>query len=351
MPKRNPDTGATIWDVAKESNVSIATVSHVINNGPRTVRPDTRERVLSAIKKLNYHPNAMARGLVRRRMNTIGIISAVFGAQDIVANPYASGILHGVLQGASAVGYDILLFTEPWKNLRESGHVYRDRRADGVIAISPSLESDMVSGLVELDLAVTSISGDSLSLGVPSVDVDNVLGVKLVVDYLVGLGHTRIAHLVGSEDLISARQRRDAFVECMRGHGLSIPDDFIVPCGYEGGKIASDRTTELLLRPDRPTAIFGANDPAAIGALHAAQALGMRVPEDVSLVGFDDLAFIEHMVPALTTVRQPLAEIGQLATELLIQRVNGAQTEAQVHLIAPTLSIRATTGPAPSGRG
>ena len=126
MPKRKSDSGATIWDVARESNVSIATVSHVINNGPRTVRPDTRDRVLEAIKKLNYHPNAMARGLVRRRMNTIGILSGVFSAQDVVVNPYASGILQGVLSGASTAGYDVLLFTEGWENLKRSGPVYRE---------------------------------------------------------------------------------------------------------------------------------------------------------------------------------------------------------------------------------
>lgn len=344
MSTRKYATGATIWDVAKESNVSIATVSHVINNGPRTVRPDTRERVLCAIAKLNYHPNAMARGLVRRCMNTVGVLSGVFEARQVVVNPYASGILQGILNQASEAGWDVLLFTEGWENLQTSGHVYRDRRADGMITIAPTLGSDMISGLASLDLAVVGISADSLSVGTPSVDVDNRKGVRLAVEHLISLGHRRIAHFAGNDDLYSGVCRRDAFLEVMADHGLPVPEHFMVPLFY-AGTMAYELTTDLLSRPDRPTAIFAANDGIAIGVVYAARDMGVSVPGQLSVVGFDDLNTIEHLTPKLTTVHQPLASIGALATKVLIDGIKSGESEAIAHVLEPTLMVRGSTAP------
>ena len=346
MPKRKSDSGATIWDVARESNVSIATVSHVINNGPRTVRPDTRDRVLLAIKKLNYHPNAMARGLVRRRMNTIGILSGVFSAQDVVVNPYASGILQGVLSGASTAGYDVLLFTEGWENLKRSGPVYRDRRADGILTISPAMDSDMISGLVSLELAVVAVSADCLSLGVPSIDVDNAAGAMIAANHLADLGHKRISHISGNADLLSTGVRQDAFVDALKLRGIEVPDAYIKHASYDG-RGSYEQAAALLKLPEPPTAIFAGNDGIAIGVLYACRDLGIKVPEQVSVVGFDDLNTIEHVTPALTTIRQPLSAIGELATATLIERINTDDVEAKMHLIAPELIVRASTGPPP----
>jgi LacI family transcriptional regulator len=346
MPKRKTDSGATIWDVAKESNVSIATVSHVINNGPRTVRPDTRDRVLLAIKKLNYHPNAMARGLVRRRMNTIGVLSGVFSAQEVVINPYASGILQGILSGSSTDKYDVLLFTEGWQDLRQSGPVYRDRRADGILTISPAIDSDMISGLVSLDLAVVSVSADCLTLGVPSVDVDNSKGARLAAEHLLSLGHTRIAHITGNADLLSTTQRLDSFREALAKQGIDLPAKYVKHASYDGTG-AYEATVDLLKLPEPPTAIFAGNDGIAIGVLYAARNQGVKVPEKLSVVGFDDLNTIEHVQPHLTTVHQPLTAIGELATKLLIDRINGVDVEAKMHLIDPELIVRASTAPPP----
>src|SRR3569833_216061 len=193
MARRKFDSGPTIWDVAKECNVSIATVSQVLNNGPRPVRPDTRERVITAAKKLNYHPNAMARGLVSRRMNTIGVVSGVFKAVDVVGNPYAASVLRGILAGAATYGFGVLLFTQWWEDLQKSGSVYRDRRADGILAIAPQDDNVMISGLVSFNMPVVAISGDCFSLGVPSVDVDNDKGARIAAQHLISLGHKRVA--------------------------------------------------------------------------------------------------------------------------------------------------------------
>jgi len=346
MPRRKSDSGVTIWDVARESNVSIATVSHVINNGPRIVRPDTRERVLTAIQKLNYHPNAMARGLVRRRMNTIGILSAVFNAHDVMANPYASGILQGVFDGAEADGYDVLMFTQGWQNLRNSGPVYRDRRVDGIVTIAPSHDSDMISGLVSLDLAVTAVAAESIEHGVPSVDVDNRKGARLAVEHLISLGHTRIAHITGNLLFQSTDHRCEGYVNTMTEHGIPVTDGYIAQAAFDGSG-GYEKTIELLSRPDPPTAIFAANDWIALGVLAAAREMAISVPERLSVVGFDDMSLTAHITPALTTIRQPLAAIGELAAKLLIERINTGHVEPKMHLLEPDLIVRASTGPPP----
>ena len=348
MTTRKQEVGATIWDVAKQSGVSIATVSHVVNNGPRAVRPDTRERVTRAIRELNYHPNAMARGLISRRMNTIGVLSGVFTAQEAVVNPYASGILEGVIKASAAAGYDVLLFTEGWKDLEKSGPIYRDRRADGVLAISPTTESDMISGLVSLNLAVVSVAADCLELDVPSVDVDNRKGAELATRHLLSLGHRRIAHIMGSANMLSVVQRRETFLRVLLEAGITPSEGYLQHALYRGDH-AYDHTIDLLKRPDPPTAIFAGNDMIALGALQAARDLGVNVPGQLSIVGFDNSPAIEHVSPALTTIRQPLGAIGELATHLLIQRMTVGPMEARIHLIEPELLLRETTAPAPSG--
>lgn len=339
MARRKFDSGPTIWDVARECNVSIATVSQVLNNGPRPVRPDTRERVISAAKRLNYHPNAMARGLVSRRMHTIGVVSGVFSTVNIVGSPYASSVLKGILLGASTSGYGVLLFTQWWEDLQ-----YRDRRADGVVAIAPADHNRMINGLVSFNVPVVAISGDCLSLGIPSVDVDNAKGARLAAQHLVQLGHTRIAHIMGNQHLVATEQRRIAFVDALDRAGIEMPSDFLRTAQYSG-KGAHEHATQLLQMDEPPTAIFAGNDTIAQVVLQAARDLGVRVPEDVSVVGFDDLELAYRPSPGLTTVRQPLTSVGELAAKLLIERVETGSVEAKLHLIDPELIVRESTAP------
>ena len=349
MARRKFDSGPTIWDVAKECNVSIATVSQVLNNGPRPVRPDTRERVITAAKKLNYHPNAMARGLVSRRMNTIGVVSGVFNAVDVVGNPYAASVLRGILAGAAASGFGVLLFTQWWEDLQNSGSVYRDRRADGVVAIAPADNNVMISGMVAFNMPVVAISGDCLSLGVPSVDVDNAKGARIAAQHFVHLGHKRVAHITGNAHLVATRLRRGAFIDTLDKAGIEVPDRYI-RVGHYNGSGAYEHAASLLSEPDPPTAIFAGNDSIALLVLQAAHDLGVRVPEDLSVIGFDDIGLADHSRPALTTVRQPLASVGEMAAKLLIARVESGSSEPQLHLIDPDLTVRETTAPPRPGR-
>jgi len=202
----------------------------------------------------------------------------------------------------------------------------------------------MISGLVSLELAVVAVSADCLALGVPSIDVDNARGAELAAAHLANQGHKRIAHITGNADLLSTGQRMDAFVGACKRHGIDVPAEYIRHASYDG-RGSYEQAAALLKLANPPTAIFAGNDGIAIGVLYCCRDLGIKVPEQLSVVGFDDLNTIEHVTPALTTIRQPLATIGELATAKLIERINTDDVEVKMHLIAPELIVRASTAP------
>lgn len=337
---------STITDVAKESGVSIATVSNVLNNGVKPVRAETRQRVLTAARRLNYHPNAMAQGLVRRRMNTLGLFFGVVQSVVVVTNPYASAILQGVLTAAADTGYNLMLFTDPWRGAESSARGFRDRRADGLLVIAPPTDSDILSGIAKLGLTVVTVSTPSEPYGIPSVDVDNAAGARLATEHLLSLGHRRIAHLTGNINMASVPARRETFLETMRTAGFAVPPEYIQPCSYDAA-LSYAATRRLLALAEPPTAIFAGNDAMAVTALEAALDCGLAVPEDLSLVGFDDMPNSSFTRPALTTIRQPLQEIGEQATRLLIRRLDDPSHTTSL-LLQPSLVIRDSTGPARS---
>lgn len=331
----------TIIDVARESGVSVATVSYVLNDGPRPVRAATRQRVLDAVRRLGYHPNAMARGLVRRRMDTLGVL---FGAVEpgVVTNSYAVGILEGVFLAAAETGHSITLFTQPWVSAEQSTAPFRDRRTDGLLMIAPLTDSDMLPALAGLDLPLVVISPASSTEEITSVDVDNLLGARLATEHLLALGHTRILHVTGNANQPSVAPRREGFLTAMAAAGIASPEEAVVTSAYNA-RIGSETMRRLLTRPEPPTAIFAGNDVLALAALDVARDLGIAVPEQLAIVGFDDIPAASLVTPSLTTVRQPLAQIGRRATRLLVARVNGEPVPARAHLEEPALVVRGTT--------
>ncbi|MCE7700249.1 MAG: LacI family transcriptional regulator, partial [Methanobacterium paludis] len=210
---------STIRDVARRSGVSVATVSYVLNNGPRPVRPETRQRVLDAMRELDYHPNAMARGLARRKMNTLGVLLPMVET-TIVTNPYASGILRGILQAAAGAGYNVTLFTERWRSARESLGVFRDRRTDGLLLVAPPMDSDMLPALAGLDMPLAVISAPAGWSQTLSVDVDNMGGALQATEYLIALGHRRIAHITGHTNLASVPPRVEGYRRALCAAGI-----------------------------------------------------------------------------------------------------------------------------------
>ncbi len=334
----------TIKDVAKECGVSSATVSYVLN-GKRVLLPETREKVMRVMREMNYHPSAVAQGLSRKRMNTLGILFGVVDAVAVVTHSYASSILQGVLTAAAAAGQNVTFFTAPWRTARQSAAGYRDRRADGVIVVAPSLDSDIISGLAPLHVPLAAISFPGGAFGVPSVDVDNAQGAWLAVDHLRGLGHTRIAHLSGPDNMFSGQIRREAFCAAMMHGGAGMVEASIVVPGEFDALVSYQQTRKLLTRPDRPTAIFAANDESARGAMDAARELGIFVPGQLSIVGFDDTPEGAMARPGLTSVRQPLQEMGETAARLLMRQIEGETVASDMTLLAPALVIRQTSAP------
>jgi LacI family transcriptional regulator len=330
----------TIRDVAREAGVSVTTVSVVLGDSSRPVSAALRDRVREVAERLDYHPSAVAQGLVRQQTNTIGVL---FGEveEGVVGNYYAAGVLAGVVARAQRSRLDLHLFTMRWKPKERPAQRVLAQQPDGVLILVHSLGSDMAPALHTLGLPVVCISTPGVD-GISYVDIDNVCGIRLAIDHLLELGHTRIGHIAASRTQQSVVIRQQAMWDRLNDVGLTVPPEWIV-----GNTFASDEifeaTRAMMARPERPTALLCASDTHAFQALRALKALGLRTPEDVSVIGFDDFPSAPVLSPPLTTVRQDLAAIGREAVELLLRRIAGREPEHR--LLAPELVVRASTGP------
>ncbi|MBC8135920.1 MAG: LacI family DNA-binding transcriptional regulator [Fibrella sp.] len=335
---------STIYDVAKESGFSLATVSNVLNDGPRPVKPETRQRILATMQRLNYHPSAMARGLARQRTHTIGVLFGVVEPSAVILNAYSAAVLQGILTAAASTGYNVTHYTAAWIDAQHSLPGFRDRRSDGLIVVAPTTDSDLMPSLTGLHVPLVAVSWPSERGDIPSVDGDDRIGSRLAVQYLVELGHRRIAHLMGHPNLVSSVARRDTFLDVLREAGITPLPEYILP-GQYSTEIGHENARRLLGSPNPPTAIFAGNDEIAVGVVEAARELGIRIPDQLSLVGYDDRPLSALMNPRLTTIRQPFVKIGEHAVRLLIQKVEGKEVLPITHLLAPELVIRESTAP------
>jgi LacI family transcriptional regulator len=335
---------STIYDVARESGFSLATVSNVLNNGPRPVRPETRQRILATMHRLNYHPSAVARGLARRRTHTLSILFGVVEPSAVVLNAYSAAVLQGVLTAAAALGYNVTHHTTPWIDAEHSLADFRDRRSDGFLVVAPTTDSDLMPALAGLDLPLVAVSWPSERGGIPTVDADDRVGTRQAVEHLLNLGHRRIAHLMGHANLMSAVTRRDVYLQVLAEWGITPSPEFILP-GQYSEEAGHENAYRLLTCSEPPTAIFAGNDEIAVGVMEAARELGIRIPEQLSLVGYDDRPLSALMTPRLTTVHQPFVELGELAVRLLLQRIQGEEVAPITHLLTPKLVVRESTAP------
>jgi LacI family transcriptional regulator len=331
-------TAVTIRDVARAAGVHPGTVSRALNQDTRAlVNAETAERVLRAAEELGYRPNRIARGLKTSRSYTIGVL-----IPDIT-NPLFPPILRGIEDRLDEAGYTSLIVNTDNDPERESRYVetMRARQVDGFISATARLDREL---LAEVASAVTPLVLVNRSLedgSVPSVTVNDRQGIRLAVEHVAGLGHTRIGHVGGPQDLSTGHRRHLGFLEAMRAAGLS---DGSVRFGRgfveeEGARVCA----ELLDGASDLTAIVAANDRLAIGCYDALDARGLRCPDDVSVVGFNDMPFIDRLRPPLTSVRVPQREIGTVAADLLLQRLADDSRTADEILLEPALIVRGST--------
>ncbi|MBC7808932.1 MAG: LacI family DNA-binding transcriptional regulator [Akkermansiaceae bacterium] len=337
---------STLRDVARDCGVSSATVSNVLNNTSRPVHARTRARVLEAVKRLNYFPNAMARGLQGQRLNMIGILFGVI-EPEIITNPYAAQIVKGIFSAAADGGYNVVFWTSRWKSAAASAAALRDRRVDGYIVLAPTLDSDIVGGVASHGIPQVVISSRYVPEGVAYADVDNRAGLRIATEHVIALGHTRIAHIGGDIGQPSVADRRQGFYDAILGANLSVPREYDIDSWYMVEE-CKPHVRALLQLPQRPTAIVTGSDNIAVGILQVAQEMGIAVPGQLSVTGFDDIPPATLVTPQLTTVRQPLTEIGGHATQMLIAQIEEATRPAEKWVAQPKLVVRGSTGPVPN---
>jgi len=329
----------TMEDVAKHAGVSRALVSLVMNDSPR-VSEKSRAKVLAAAEELGYRPNAWARNLASGQTNTIGVML------NDLHNPYFTELAEGVASAANEAGMEVLI-TSGWQ--RESGEraaieTLLKLRTDGIVLGAARVSSEVFEEIAAKIPAVAVAHFDSS----PSLDTvcnDEAHGSEIVVDHLTKLGHERIAHIDGGFGP-GGPQRRLGFIDAMTRRGLA-PIVYDGEFKKEAGRSAAERLMSL---HQPPTAIFAANDLAATGVLTHLASLGIDVPGDVSVVGYDDTVLAQVGTTSLTTVHQPRQQFGRRAAELLLERIDG-RSAAKHELIEPTLVTRSSTGPLPSRRG
>lgn len=335
---------ATIKDVAQASGVSTATVSYVLNNGPRRVDPGTQRRVQAAMERLQYHPSTMARGMSRKRLDCIGVVFPQSNP-SLVGDSYFGALLDGIITTATERRQNVTLYTGlEWRG-RDSLPAFRDRRVDGLLLIATLTDSDIVPALTEARVPFILINNTLADARIASVDIDNAGAVSQIVEHLAALGHRRIALLGGQPNSPSTPFRREGFQRAMAGHGLPV-DPALMPEGFYTREWGCAGMKRLLALPEPPTAVFAGGDGIALGVYQACAEAGVSIPDDLSVVGFDDAMFARHLSPPLTTVRHPLRQIGETAATMLLDRLDedAGEARALAQIVLPAeLIIREST--------
>jgi LacI family transcriptional regulator len=331
---------ATIRDIAKLAGVSIATVSRVINDRP-DVAPETRDAVLRHVKAHNFTTNRSARALSSGRTGLIGLTVPMLQAD------YFASILAGASEALYEQEMRAVLCTTLHEHEREVSLIERliDGATDGALILLPEESSDELKALKAHGYPFVVVDPrEPLDEGIPAVAAAHAAGAKAAAEHLVELGHRRIALVTGPRGWSASEERLSGYQTALAAAGVLPSPQLVVDGDFkiEGGYAAA---AELLDLPEPPTAIFASNDNMAVGAIQLARERGLRDPEDLSVVGFDDSESARIVTPALTTVRQPLAELGRIAVSLLSRLIEGQRVEALRIELATKLVVRESTAP------
>jgi DNA-binding LacI/PurR family transcriptional regulator len=316
----------TIKDVARLAGVAPCTVSNTLN-GTGYVAKTTREKVLAAVRELGYQPSAIARGLKLGRTNMIALIIPT------ISTPMFSEMIEGIEEVATATNYNLILCRSARDPKRELTYLnlFRDGRVDGIILAAPRVDDPCFGELASSKVPVVLVGGKAPGEDVPSVVVDNRRGASEAIRYLLELGHRRIGFINGPLTVFDSRERFEAVKDALGKAGvlfderLYIEGDFTRSSGYAAAR-------EIMSRAARPTALFVGGDTMAMGAMQALKDMGFRIPDDVAVVGFDDIKYAQYFEPPLTTVRQPAYHVGSRATKMLLSLIQGKSLRRK-HLV------------------
>ena len=344
LPKKK--RGVTIMDVARASGVSYATVSRVLS-GYEFVRESTRNRVMQAVEHLGYVANVQARSLAGGRSHIIGLLV------PNLDNSYVGTIMAGIDQELEHANYELMLYTTHHHPRNESFYVnaIANGLTEGLLLIVPMDPATYLDTLREQNFPYVLIDQADTADNSNVIDATNWQGAYEATRYLSQLGHTRIAFITGALAVRSAVDRLRGYKAALADCGIPVMEELVIEGDYQQ-KTGYEATKSLLQRLDAPpTAIFASNDLSAFGAMDAAREWGLRIPDDISIIGFDDIPQASLVYPKLTTVRQPLEQMGQIAVKMLLERIEDPSRPPQRVTLATQFVIRESCGPYHTGRG
>ncbi len=331
----------TLKDIANRVGKSVTTVSRALHDFD-DVSPETKAEVRQIADELGYTPNIHAQRLQAKRTDTIGFIMPTFGPR--FADPFFSEFLAGIGNKAAYLGYDLLVSTHPPGTMELNAYEknVRSPRVDGFIIVRTRQQDQRIKFLTQHKIPFVAfgrvLDGDDYAY----VDEDSAFGMNLITCHLADLGHKRVGYLDAPPELMFGHYRREGFLSGLKDNKIEIDPELIVTgdltqrAGYEHG-------LDLLMQEDPPTAIVACNDLMALGVISAAQQLGLEVGKDIAVTGFDNIPSAEHCHPPLTTVHQPIYQIGEMVCEMLIKQIRGEPLEEKQIILQPTLIIRGST--------
>ncbi len=330
--ENNHSSTITIIDVAREAGVSYGTVSRVINDSPN-VKPETRSKVKEVITRMGFVGNRNARSLVSGRSNVIGLLIPDLGTA------YIGEIIRGIDFELETAKYNLMLYTTHRRETKEAGYISSliQSGVDGVILILPRNPANYLDRLRALNFPYVLVDHQGIDEQGPAVGATNFQGALDATEYLISLGHTNIAFITGSMDLGCAQERLAGYKSALEKHNIPVNQDWIIEgdfeqsAGYVGAKV-------LISQQNKPTAIFASNDMMAFGVMNAVRDMGLKIPNDISIIGFDDIFQSSQTMPGLTTVQQPLEQMGRKATKMLVEmmsegEITSGKIELPTHLV------------------
>ncbi|MCS7220532.1 MAG: LacI family DNA-binding transcriptional regulator [Anaerolineae bacterium] len=325
--------GVSIKDIAKVAEVSHSTVSRALRDSP-LISDETKARIQRIAQEMGYSPSAIARSLVTKRTQTLGLVVTS------IADPFVAEIVRGIEERALDEGYSVILCQSQADPEREIAavEILREKRVDAIIVTASRVGSLYLPLLEKLAVPIVLVNNQQEGRYVHSVGTDNVQGGRLAAHYLLALGHTRIGYITGPEWAAASRQRLEGARQALQGQGLDL-DPALIAQGDGRAEGGEEAMAHLLSHPTPPTAVFCYNDMTAIGAMRAVQRAGLRVPEDISIIGYDDVALAAYVTPPLTTIKQRKYEMGFWATEIALALLNGEETIENI-LVPGELVVR-----------